>query len=154
MRAWVVEELGRPQWRQDHPEPELVDGTVLIDVEVAAPNFADSLQLVGTYQDKPALPFVPGIEFAGTIRSVGAGATLAPGDRVVAMPDPGWGAWAEVARAPLHNVTRIPDRIGAAEAVAVHVNAQTLAAALDAVPQSVAVNAERAGGTVPPAAMA
>jgi NADPH:quinone reductase len=125
VRAWVVRELGRPEWVEDHPEPALVDGSVLVDVQVAAPNFADSLQLAGRYQEKPPLPFVAGIEYAGRVRAAAPGTGFSPGERVVGLPEPGWGAWGEVSRAPAHNLTRVPNGTDLGDAVAVHVNFQT-----------------------------
>ena len=40
-------------------------------VEAASVNFADILYCRGTYQDKPPLPFTPGLEVAGTDPSTG-----------------------------------------------------------------------------------
>ena len=53
-------------------------------VEAAALNFFDLLIIAGKYQYKPAFPFSPGAEFAGTVESVGPGVTgFAAGDRVI-----------------------------------------------------------------------
>lgn len=120
-----MEELGRPQWREDLPEPELVPGSVVIEVLAAAPNFADSLQIEGRYQEKPPLPFVPGIEVAGIVAKAADGTGFTPGQRVVGLVEPGFGAWAEMARAPASNLVVVPDGIDLADAAAVHVNAQT-----------------------------
>ena len=35
-------------------------------------NFANYLQILGKYQEKPPLPFVPGSDYSGVIVSVGA----------------------------------------------------------------------------------
>src|SRR5678816_2474485 len=57
----------------------------------AALNFFDLLIIAGQYQYKPAFPFSPGAEFAGTVESVGPGVTgVAAGDRVLGYS--GWGA--------------------------------------------------------------
>ena len=78
----------------DWPEPVLAPGTVLIDVEAAALNFPDVLMLRGLYQERPALPFIPGLELAGVVAAVGAGVTgQQVGNRVVAYA--GGGAAAE-----------------------------------------------------------
>jgi NADPH2:quinone reductase len=58
---------------------------VLVDVKAAALNFPDVLMTRGLYQERPPLPFVPGLEFAGVVAGVGEGVTrVQPGDRVVA----------------------------------------------------------------------
>jgi len=70
----------------DVPPPVPVAGEVLIAIESAAVNYADSIMVAGTYQTRPALPFSPGIEAAGVVAAVGAGVTrVRPGDRVMAI---------------------------------------------------------------------
>lgn len=60
-------------------------GEVVIRVAAAGVNFADSLLVVGKYQEKPELPFGPGLEAAGTISAVGAGVDAGRvGERVMA----------------------------------------------------------------------
>ena len=69
----------------DWPEPALKPGTVLLDVAAAALNFPDLLMLRGLYQVRPPLPWIPGMEMAGTIAAVGEGVTRHKvGDRVIA----------------------------------------------------------------------
>jgi NADPH2:quinone reductase len=76
------------------PAPTVVAGKVLIDVAAASVNFPDGLMVQGKYQFKPELPFTPGTEVSGTVRSTGEGVThLKPGDRVVAVC--GTGGFAE-----------------------------------------------------------
>src|ERR1700749_2871481 len=86
MRAVVVEALG-PNYEgvviRDIPVPSPGPGEVLVKVRAAAVNFPDLLQTRGEYQHKPALPFVAGMEAAGEIIGVGAGAPFIVGDRVV-----------------------------------------------------------------------
>ena len=65
----------------DLPEPEpthmLSPGAgVLVDVHCAGVAFPELLQTRGEYQIKPPLPFVPGSEVAGVVRSAPAGATV------------------------------------------------------------------------------
>lgn len=89
------------------PEPEAGPGEVVIDVAAAGVNYPDVLIVQGKYQTKPPLPFVPGSEAAGHIRSVGEGVTgFAPGDRVVAFT--GSGAFAEQVRVPATQVWHLP----------------------------------------------
>src|SRR5579884_2703230 len=85
------------------PEPEashaLTPGEgVVVDVHVAGVSFPELLQTRGQYQVKPPLPFVPGSEVGGVVRSAPAGAAVKEGDRVAAFC--ALGAWAETAVAP------------------------------------------------------
>ncbi|MGH2542775.1 MAG: alcohol dehydrogenase catalytic domain-containing protein, partial [Ardenticatenaceae bacterium] len=87
MRAIVCKELSGPEGLvvEDVPVPEPGPGEVRIRVRAAGLNFADTLIIRGQYQEKPALPFVPGMEIAGRIDACGPDvAGLAPGDRVMA----------------------------------------------------------------------
>ena len=45
---------------------------MLIKVGAASVNFPDVLMLTADYQHKPELPFIPGMEGAGTVSAVGA----------------------------------------------------------------------------------
>eukprot|EP00698_Gefionella_okellyi_P007053 TRINITY_DN1719_c0_g1_i1.p3 TRINITY_DN1719_c0_g1~~TRINITY_DN1719_c0_g1_i1.p3 ORF type:complete len:342 (-),score=66.26 TRINITY_DN1719_c0_g1_i1:2147-3172(-) len=54
------------------PREELAADGVRISVKAVALNFFDLLQLVGKYQVKPPLPFVPCTEGAGIVSEVGA----------------------------------------------------------------------------------
>lgn len=85
MRAIVVDRLMEPTELRlgEAPEPEFGPGALLVDVKAAGCNFFDILMCRGTYQVKPAFPFVPGAEVAGVVAAVGEGVTgFAPGDRV------------------------------------------------------------------------
>lgn len=116
-RAWggpeslKVEEVAPPA-----PGPD----QVLIEVAAAGVNFADTLMIAGKYQEKPAFPFSPGLEIAGSVRAIGAKVSgLEPGQRVMALTD--WGGYAEMALARAGDVYPIPaaltpERFGWAEA--------------------------------------
>src|SRR3954464_7351616 len=105
MRAVQISELSGPGALRvvDVPEPDgthpmAPDGGVVIDVGAAGVSFPEVLQSRGEYQIKPDLPFIPGAEVAGTVRSAPDGSHLRPGDRVAAMCM--LGGFAEVAAAP------------------------------------------------------
>jgi NADPH2:quinone reductase len=67
----------------DVDEPEPARDEILIDVHAASVSFMDHLLVSGRYQMRPSLPFVPGTEAAGIVRSVGNEVTrFKPGDRV------------------------------------------------------------------------
>src|SRR6185295_18291216 len=61
-RDLVIDEIDQPQ-----PGP----GQILIKVNSAGLNFPDLLIISGKYQYKPALPFSPGFEIAGTVEQIG-----------------------------------------------------------------------------------
>ncbi len=90
------------------PTPEPGPGQVLVAVHAIGINFADGLMVLGQYQEKPPLPFVPGLEAAGIVEACGEGVTrVKPGDRVVALVDTG--AYAEALVAPEDRLFPVPD---------------------------------------------
>lgn len=86
------------------------DGLVVIDVHAAGVAFPDALMSRGLYQYKPELPFVPGGEVAGIVRSAPAGARVTAGDRVVGLTMLG-GGMAEVAALQPDLVFPLPDNV-------------------------------------------
>src|SRR6516162_1617306 len=96
MRAVLCKELGGPEKLviEDVAAPPLRDGAVRIAIHAAGVNFADTLLIAGQYQDRPPLPFIPGMEVAGVITELGTGVSgLKLGDRVLSSV--GRGAYAE-----------------------------------------------------------
>ena len=66
--------------------PECGDGQVLIAANYAGVQYPDALQAQGLYQERPELPYVPGLDLTGTILEVGSGVNhLAVGVRVIAV---------------------------------------------------------------------
>jgi NADPH2:quinone reductase len=108
MRAVQLERLEGPEGLKlvDMPVPEAGD-QVLIDVVAAGVSFPDLLLSKGQYQMKPPVPFVPGVEVAGVVRSAPAGAAVKVGDRVMAFTM--LGGWAEVVAAPPNMTFRVPE---------------------------------------------
>ena len=92
MQAWLCETLDGAEalrW-QDLPTPEPGAGEVRIAIRAASLNFPDLLIVLGKYQFKPPLPFVPGAEFAGIVEAVGEGVShLRPGMPVAALAGTG-----------------------------------------------------------------
>src|SRR5690242_15268184 len=78
----------------DVDEPDAADGTVLIEVSAAGVGFVDHLICRGEYQIRPPLPFVPGLEVAGIVRSAPDGSGFEAGMRVAAGT--AFGGWAEL----------------------------------------------------------
>jgi NADPH2:quinone reductase len=130
VKAWVVRENGPPEVMsfEEVEPPDTPPGLVQVEVRAAAINFFDLLQIGGTYQVKPELPFIPGAEVAGIVASAPPGSGLAVGDRVMAtVPQQGLlrGGYAEVTHADVDGVVRIPERMPFDEAAGFFINYQT-----------------------------
>jgi NADPH2:quinone reductase len=120
MRAWRLHELGEPEdvlKLEEVPEPEAGPGEVLIDVAAAALNFPDILLCRGQYQEKPALPFTPGVEVAGTV--------VGTGQRVLAAPSFRTGGLTERTVASAANVYPVPDTMPMESAASLMITYQT-----------------------------
>jgi NADPH:quinone reductase len=111
MRAIQIARLDGPDAAElvDIDEPSDPDA-VIIDVHAAGVAFPDALQTRGLYQHKPELPYVPGAEIAGIVRSAPAGAHVAAGDRVAGLTMLS-GAMAEVVALPADRVFKLPDNV-------------------------------------------
>ncbi|MEB0161932.1 alcohol dehydrogenase catalytic domain-containing protein, partial [Glaciimonas sp. CA11.2] len=77
MRAVRCHQYGPPEMLVVEDIPSLIPdaGQVIISVKAAGVNFPDSLIIQNKYQIKTSLPFSPGGELAGVIKSVGSGVT-------------------------------------------------------------------------------
>ena len=96
MRAVVLRSHGGPEVLTIEEIPDPIPGPeeVIVDIAATALNRADLLQRKGLYPGPKAEHEIPGLEFAGTVSSVGARASLwNPGDRVMAIT--GGGGYAE-----------------------------------------------------------
>lgn len=119
MKAWLCNDWGDPESLVlgELAAPRAGAGQLRIAVHRAAVNFPDTLMIAGKYQMKPARPFVPGIECAGTILEVGPDVTgFQIGDRVTAILD--HGGFAEQALAQDIQTFRIPDAMSFDDAAA------------------------------------
>jgi NADPH2:quinone reductase len=82
-------------------------GQVVVSVKAASVNFPDVLIIENKYQLKPPLPFSPGSELAGIVKTIGAGVTgFATGDAVLAIT--GYGAFAEEVVVDSARLLKIP----------------------------------------------
>ena len=75
MHAWLCENpigVEALTWKE-LPTPTPGPGQVLIEIQAASLNFPDLLIVQNKYQMKPALPFVPGSEYAGVVQALGDG---------------------------------------------------------------------------------
>ena len=131
MRAVQIVDLTGPSSalaQVDIPEPEpshmLTPGSgVLIDVHAAGVAFPEVLQTRGEYQTKPPLPFVPGTEVAGVVRSAPDGSELNEGDRVAGACM--LGGFAEVAVSPDFLTFPLSDELDFAQGAALVMNYHT-----------------------------
>lgn len=109
MKALVCHQYGPPETLtvEELPSPRPGPGEALVQVKAASVNFPDVLIVQNRYQVRPPLPFTPGSELAGVVKSVGAGvAAPRPGDRVIAFTT--WGAFAEECVVPAHRLVPMP----------------------------------------------
>ncbi|XP_078445309.1 groES-like zinc-binding alcohol dehydrogenase family protein [Wolffia australiana] len=92
-----------------HPPPLIRSPTdIRIRVIAASLNYANYLQILGKYQEKHPLPFIPGSDFSGVVESVGIGVRkFKIGDRVCASAD--FGAYAEMVVMDEKQLFRVPD---------------------------------------------
>jgi NADPH2:quinone reductase len=111
MRAIQIASLEGPQAATlvDIDEPT-GDGQVVIDVHAAGVAFPDVLQSRGQYQYRPEMPYTPGGEVAGVVRSAPPDAHVTAGDRVCGLTML-CGAMAEVVALPADRVFRLPDNV-------------------------------------------
>lgn len=85
MRAIVVRAFGGPEVLrlEEVPAPMPDAGQVLVRLSAAGVNPVETYIRSGAYARKPALPYTPGTDGAGTVEAAGPGtAGLRPGDRV------------------------------------------------------------------------
>src|SRR5215207_6594284 len=131
MRAIQIVDLSGPDSalrEVDVPEPEashmLTPGSgVLVDVHAAGVSFPELLQTRGEYQLKPPLPFIPGSEVGGIVRSAPEDSGLSAGDRVAGFPM--LGGFAEVAVSPEFLTFPLPDALDATQGAALILNYHT-----------------------------
>lgn len=115
MHAIQITETGGPEVLAptELPDPHAGPGELLIEVAVAGVNYIDTYQRQGIYP--VPLPFVPGLEGTGRVRSAGAGSGFAVGDRV------GWsetlGSYAELVTVPGDKAVAVPDGVSDEAAV-------------------------------------
>src|SRR3954465_12946516 len=131
MRAIHIANLNGPDEALelvDAPEPEpshlLTPGRgVVVDVHAAGVSFPEVLQTRGQSQVKPDLPFIPGSEVGGVVRSAPEGAPVQPGDRVAAFSM--LGGFAEVAVAPEFLTFKLGDDLDFAQGASLILNYHT-----------------------------
>jgi NADPH2:quinone reductase len=112
MKAVLCKQFGPPETLvvEDVVGPDAGVGEVVVSVHAAAVNFPDTLIIENRYQFKPALPFSPGGEVSGVVKSVGPQVVgFAAGDRVIAVC--GWGGFAEEVVVPVRKLVHLPEGV-------------------------------------------
>jgi NADPH:quinone reductase-like Zn-dependent oxidoreductase len=107
------------------PRPEPKAGEVLVRVRVAGVNPIDWKFRAGFVRNfmPITLPYIPGVDVAGTVEEVGPGGTdFAPGEEVFGR---GSGTYAEYAIAPVTTIARKPSGISFEQAAALPVGGVT-----------------------------
>jgi NADPH2:quinone reductase len=120
MRAWRVHSLGDPSEvmsLDDVDQPTPGEGQVLVEVRAAALNFPDVLMAMGMYQEKPPLPYTPGVELTGEI--------VGTGQRVLGSPAGGPGAFAEYALMDAQAAFPVPEGMPDEKAASLYLTYQT-----------------------------
>ena len=124
MKAIQITEVGGPEKLtlvdMDRPAPGA--GEVLVKIEAAGLNFIDTYQRAGLYPIE--LPYVLGMEGAGTVETVGPNVTgFSPGDTVAyAMTA---GSYAEFNVVPAALLIRVPDGVATRQAAALMLQGMT-----------------------------
>src|SRR5215831_2353115 len=120
MKAIVISRFGGPEVLElrDVPAPEPGRGEVAVRIRATAINRADLLQRMGGYPAPADAPAdIPGIELAGEVAAVGAGAEWKVGDRVFGLT--GGGGYAEMVVVHGRTLARIPDGLDFRAAAAI-----------------------------------
>jgi NADPH2:quinone reductase len=124
MRAIQVTRLDGPRSVEVcQLEPPAADGQVSIEVHAAGVTFPEVLLTRGAYQLKPALPFVPGSEVAGIVKSAPGDSAFRPGDRVASFC--AFGGFAEEVVVDPKFVFPLPERLSFAQGAALPMNVLT-----------------------------
>jgi NADPH2:quinone reductase len=107
------------------PTPSPCPDKYLIEIHSAGTNFFDLLQIQGKYQHQPPLPWISGMEFAGTILATptaSKSSRFKPGDRVFGASQ---GAYASHILAPEQSLLPVPDGWSFEDAAGLFVTAPT-----------------------------
>ncbi|XP_053460835.1 quinone oxidoreductase-like protein 2 isoform X2 [Nycticebus coucang] len=129
-RAALCAELKTPL-AIDEVAPRLVGPyEVRVDVHFCGVNFADILVCRGQYQERPHLPFTPGMEFSGTVLETGTDvSTVKEGDRVIGVS--GLNAMAEECITDQKSLWQIPEKVSLREAASLPISYSTAILALE-----------------------
>jgi NADPH:quinone reductase len=113
MKAIVVREFGEPEVMkiEELPTPVPSGTEVLVQIKAAGVNPVDTYLRTGNHAHAPKLPYTPGKDAAGIVKSVGDAVTrFKPGDRVYTA-DSLTGTYAEYSLCGKKQLGPLPDNI-------------------------------------------
>ncbi|XP_048212962.1 quinone oxidoreductase-like protein 2 isoform X3 [Perognathus longimembris pacificus] len=129
-RAALCTELKQPLAIKEVAPRPVQPHEVRVDVHFCGVNFADILVCRGQYQERPHLPFIPGVEFSGTVLETGTDvSTVKKGDRVVGVS--GFNGMAEECIIDQKTLWQVPEKVSLQEAAVLPVSYGTAILALE-----------------------
>ncbi|XP_055480334.1 quinone oxidoreductase-like protein 2 isoform X2 [Psammomys obesus] len=129
-RAALCADLKQPLAIEEMAPRPVGPHEVRVDVHFCGINFADILVCRGQYQEKPALPFTPGMEFSGVVLETGADvSTVKKGDPVIGVSS--FNAMAEQCITNQKSLWRVPENISLQDAAVLPVSYGTAILAVD-----------------------
>jgi NADPH2:quinone reductase len=123
MKAIRVEEFGGPENLRLRDVPDLKPGSsqVVVRLRATGVNPVDTYIRAGAYPRKPALPYTPGTDGAGTVESIGEGVKrFSVGDRVYTAGSVS-GTYAEQALCEESSLFPLPANASFSQGAAMHV---------------------------------
>ena len=125
MKAIRVHQFGdskQLQFECNVPKPQTKDNEVLIKVRSVGVNPIDSFVRAGSFSPQP-FPYIPGMDFAGTVEQVGSKVTaVKEGDRVYGSTTDGMNnAYAEYVAVKENFVHPLPDELSYSQGAAIPV---------------------------------
>jgi NADPH2:quinone reductase len=126
MKAIVVHEFGGPEVMkyEDAPQPTPGPGQLLVKIQAAGVNPADTYARSGKYARLPVLPYTPGNDGAGVVEALGpsqpAGSAWKTGARVY-LSGIVTGTYAEYAVAAAADAHPLPDNITFSQGAGLHI---------------------------------
>jgi NADPH:quinone reductase len=138
LRAIRVTEFGGPEKMRLEEVPDLQPGRgeIVVAIRAAGVNPVDTYIRSGVHARKPALPFTPGLDGAGTVLRLGEGVSgFSVGDRVY-VGDSLSGTYAEQALCEVGQVHKLPENIDFSEGATIGIAYATAQYALIDVAQA------------------
>ncbi|XP_016049206.1 quinone oxidoreductase-like protein 2 isoform X2 [Erinaceus europaeus] len=129
-RTALCAQLKQPLAIEEVAPRPLQPQEVRVDVHFCGVNFADILVCHGQYQEKPQLPFTPGMEFSGIVLETGSEVhSVKEGDQVIGVS--GYNGMAEECITDQKMLWQIPEKVPLLEAAALPVTYGTALLALE-----------------------
>jgi NADPH2:quinone reductase len=123
MKAIRVKEFGGPEVLQleEAPDPKPSGAQVVVRIRAAGVNPVDAYMRSGVYPRKPALPYTPGTDGAGTVESAGPDAKRFKAGERVYLAGSLSGTYAKLALCEDQFVFPLPAHVSFAQGAGIHV---------------------------------